>query len=51
MDREVTWVDIGAWITIPISSQDIEEAEGDYAQAVQNVIGHTGAKVVEVDTE
>ena len=34
--------------TIKLSPQDLREADGDVAQAIQNVVGRTGACVVEV---
>lgn len=37
---------VEARIVMPLTEEEIEEAEGDEAQAVQNAIGHTGAQVV-----
>jgi hypothetical protein len=34
--------------TIKLSPKDLREADGDVAQAIQNVVGRTGACVVEV---
>ncbi len=35
-------------IEIQLTPEDIAAAEGDIQQAVQNLIGHTGAVVLEV---
>ena len=42
---------VTAKIEIPLTDDDLEEAEGDIEQAVQNVIGHTGAQVIEIENE
>lgn len=34
---------------LKLTREEIEEAGGDLAQAVQNQIGHTGAQVIEID--
>lgn len=36
-------------IEMPLTEDDLAEADGDELQAVQNVIGHTGAQVVELE--
>lgn len=40
---------VEATIEVVVTDEEIEEAEGDTLQAVQNLIGHTGAVVVSVD--
>lgn len=34
---------------ITLTREEIDEAGGDLAQAIQNQIGQTGARVIEVD--
>lgn len=34
--------------SIRISKQEIVDADGNVAQAIQNEIGHTGASVIEI---
>lgn len=37
--------------TISLLENDIEEADGDVKQAVQNVIGGMGAQVIDIDLD
>lgn len=40
---------VRATIVIQLLGEDIDGADDDLIQAVQNVIGHTGAQVIEVE--
>lgn len=36
--------------TIRVMADELREADGDLVQAVQNLVGHTGAQVIEART-
>jgi hypothetical protein len=38
-----------ARIYINISEEDLEDGDGDVVQAIQNILGHTGAEVIEAE--
>ena len=37
---------VEALIEMPLTQDDLDRAEGNVTQAVQNAIGHTGAQVI-----